>query len=216
MKKNGKTAGLAGAVMLMAAGTCALPIGLEYNNGGSSNGSRILTVVDYDLQHYVPVPVAGAVPVLGVSRPDLSIAVAWTEAEGEPAQGSARAVAGDTVWHAPAGGTFVEGAAYRANMTLTAHAAWQFSAEHFFSYVPGTVEDIQGDSGDAWSRSLTVLYRPTERPVPVGAVADLAPHIPAPVAGATAALAFIGAGYTGTAAWKAGPDFAGAPEGSLF
>ena len=62
-----------------------------------------------------------------------------------------------------------------------------------------------------------MTYHPTREAVSVGAVADLAPHIPAPVAGEAARLEFSSvAGYTGTVVWKAGPEYAGALSESVF
>jgi hypothetical protein len=88
-------------------------------------GMGAYSVVDYDLQHYVPVPVTGAAPVTSIARADLDVAVQWQDEAG-------------TDIEAP--GYFVEGTVYGAEITVTTKAPWGFDTAIPFGYADGAVE----------------------------------------------------------------------------
>jgi hypothetical protein len=144
-------------------------------------------VKDYDLQHYVPVPVAGGVPVTELSRPDMEVTVRWQDRNG-----------GDIP------GAFVQGARYLAIITMKTREPYKFSEVYPFLYPDGAVA-IQPAPGilDTRERVLTVTYHETVAPLSISpSTQDLAFYIAPPGTGATAILSFAGTGYTGTAEWK--------------
>jgi hypothetical protein len=147
-------------------------------------------VGDYNLQNYVPVPVARAVPVKSLIRPDLTVTAQWKDDKGTTLdEGFA---------------VFDEGMRYEAKITLTAKTDYRFNTDNPFEYPPGAVEEVvtvSPDPRDTKERTLSVLYKPTERAKLVKD-GDLTSLIPAPVAGGTAAWSFATEGYTGAVAWK--------------
>jgi hypothetical protein len=182
-----------------------LEVLISFEATGAAGPEAVDYVVDYDLQHYVPIPVTGAAPVTAVSRPDLSVAVRWQDERGEDLAGLS---------------SFVQGARHRAVITLTARSPYRFSADIPFAYAGGAVE-TQPDPGvlGVEERIVSVGYLPTAAPVPAvpaGEALDLAPHLLAPAAGESPTRYFGAAGYTGTVVWKLGPDFAGEMPGNLF
>jgi hypothetical protein len=164
-------------------------------------GGRV--VVDYNLQRYVPVPVAGEEAVTAVTdRTDTAVLVRWLDAAGA-------AIESET----PEGSfTFALGAAYRADITRTAREGYAFDPAVSFAYPAGTVAaQPEANTGAAVRALTTVVYKATAAPFPVDD-RDLTYKVPAPAAGATPVLAFAAAGYTGTVAWKDG----GADVSGLF
>jgi hypothetical protein len=157
-------------------------------------------VKDYDLQHYVPVPVAGGVPVTELSRPDMEVTVRWQDRNGADIPGS-----------------FVQGARYLAIITMKTREPYKFSAAYPFMYPDGAVA-IQPAPGvlDTRERVLSVTYHETLAPLSISpSTQDLAFYIAPPGTGATAILSFAGTGYTGTAEWQVlgpGSAWAAMPE----
>jgi hypothetical protein len=139
-------------------------------------------IEDYNLQGYVPVPAAGERPVRELSRAELEAAVSWTDAAG-----------------AGLSGAFQLGTAYRAEIRLAAKGGYAFRGDRAFGY-PAGAGSVSGDDGDARVRTLTVVYKATEDPEPVGDK-DLGPYIPAPAAGAVGISYFTASQYSGTVAW---------------
>jgi hypothetical protein len=147
-------------------------------------------VVDYDLQRYVPIPVAGAAPVKELIRPDLKLTARWMDGDG-------------TLLDEEGFAAFAENETYQAELTLTAQDPYRFKTDCPFVYPPEAVAAVSPDPAalDAEERILFVTYHQTAGPKPVED-GDLTLRIPAPVAGAEAARDFGTAEYTGTVVWK--------------
>jgi hypothetical protein len=154
--------------------------------GDTAPGIGDYDVKDYDLQHYVPIPVAGGTPVRKLSRPDMKVTVEWQDRNGVEISG-----------------VFVEGARYLAVITMETLDLYRFSAAYPFMYPNGAVA-IQPAPGilDVGKRVLSVTYHETKAPLTITSKQDLALYIAPPGTGATAILSFAGTGYTGTAEWK--------------
>jgi hypothetical protein len=147
-------------------------------------------VTDYNLQQYVPVPVAGEAPVTKLDLPNLSLVVQWKDMGGNPINPAA----------------FVEGAQYQAIIMLEAQGAWRFVKGHPFAYYPAESVAYQRDDFAYLledKRVVSVTYQTTAK---VKAVTDLdlALHIPAPVTGETATWFILGNGdeYMGSVQWR--------------
>jgi hypothetical protein len=162
--------------------------------GGAVSGSLVFLetassqkVLDYDLQHYVPVPAAGAVAVTSLTRLDLTVTVQWQDGDGK---------------NIDAPNPFAQNRAYRAEITLSPRSPYSFDADTPFKYVTATVESLSpADNSGAGSRTLTVVYKAVEGPVLVTAV-DLSNLLPAPVTGATPVPSFFAeTQYTGMVEW---------------
>jgi hypothetical protein len=159
-----------------------------------------VTVLDYDLRHYVPVPVTGAVPVTEItSRADVEVTVVWKNAA-EEILGRAFAVfEGNTV--------------YRAVITLTAKTGYTFDPDIPFTYPEDAVTG-QNSGMEGSERTVNVIYEKTAADplVPIGNI-DLMPYIPAPVTGGTPETSFFTGKCIGTVAWKTS---SGAAHSGLF
>jgi hypothetical protein len=178
----------------LAAG-CALPLGEDYILE-RNNAKDALVIANYDLQVYVPVPVAGAAPVTVLSRGDMDVQAVWKDAGGGDITASLS--------------SFAMGEVYQADITVTAKNGWSFDPGINFQYPPGSVTVQPGADADPSLRVLTtVTYRPAEtaRIIDQG---NLSPYIPPPALGATPVISFGGAQYTGTVAWI---DGLGSPVG---
>ncbi|MDR1248215.1 MAG: hypothetical protein LBK63_02820, partial [Treponema sp.] len=157
-------------------------------SGGSQPGAP--EVVEYNLQRYVPVPVAGQAPVTELKQPNLALSVQWQDQDGKPIA---------------APGPFEEGVQYRAIIMLMAQGTWKFVKDYPFAYYPSTSVEYQEDSTKASenNRVVVVTYKPTGEPKKVTNL-DLTRHIPAPVKGATAMWSVLGDEnrYTGSMQWE--------------
>jgi hypothetical protein len=167
-----------------AGGGGALEVLITFNETGPA---AVNYVVDYDLQHYVPVPVTGAVPVEDITRPDMNVTVVWKDGAGSPVTQPFN--------------SFAQGADYQADITLTANSGWSFVGINF-AYPAGSVATQPGPDSHATTRDLTVTYKTTAGPVYITTVGDLAVHIPAPVSGATAVKSFAAVQYSGAVTWQ--------------
>jgi hypothetical protein len=169
---------------------------------GPSEGNGVSVITSYDLQAYVPVPAAGAVPVKVVeSRLDLEAAVVWMDGDGTPIAEPFTA--------------FVQGTVYQAEITLTAKGSYTFDPSMSFKYYPTDAVDVQpNDNIHVNSRVLTpVTYKTTAAPATIPQeMLDLAPYIPAPVTGVGPVTNFYAGTYGGTVAWTAGAM----PHSGLF
>jgi hypothetical protein len=193
-------------LILCAAGAlvagCAVPLGkdfiLERNNKGTG-----LVIGNYDLQVYVPVPVAGAAPVTALSRGDMEIQAVWRDAAGSDISGTLS--------------SFAIGEVYRADITLSVKNGWSFDPGINFQYPGASVAVQPGPDGDLSRRALsTVTYHPAAEAIIIER-GDLSSYIPLPALGATPVISFGGAQYTGIVKWKDGDgeDFAGPFQGGV-
>jgi hypothetical protein len=179
---------VAGAIWLTVAGC---PLGVPGDWYSEIRGS---VIADYNLQAYVPVPAAGAVPVKAVDwRRDLEVSVTWLDGEGNDVTGALE--------------TFALGAAYQAQITLKAKAGYVFDGGTSFAYIPQDVVERQPDEDlSGGERALSpVQYKAVTDPlvVPEGDL-DLTAHIPAPETGNFPERNFFAGSYGGAAVWKAG------------
>jgi hypothetical protein len=151
------------------------------------------TVLEYNLQAYVPVPTTGAAPVTGANRPDLAVSVIWKDTAG--------AALGEGF------GPFIRDTVYQADITLTAGDGYAFDPAFSFAYPEGTVEDqslddAAEDPGRQRVRFVTVTYKPADIPIPIRVEdLDLTNHIPAPVTGDSPVKNFSGVTYSGSVIW---------------
>jgi hypothetical protein len=175
-------------------GSPARIIRVTYNN---SDDADITFITDYNLQSYVPIPLAGGEPVRSVTRGGVTVTAVWEVEEPDgfkPIPGS--------------GYTFESGAVYRARIRLTVEdiAKYRFAEAKYFAYPAGTVAGQPDDDGDPEDRDLTpVTYKPARRAMTVNDL-NLTPYIPKPVRGALGVSSFAGPQYTGTAAWERTTD----------
>jgi hypothetical protein len=151
---------------------------VTYNNAADAG---IVFITDYNLQTYVPIPLAGEEPVRSLTRPGLAVNVTW---DPSPA------------------GPFVLGTVYRAAIRLTVeNDTYRFFAGKNFAYPEGTVSIQPGSENDPDERNLTVTYLPARAPAAISDL-DLTPYIPKPIDRAAAVMSFEREQYTGTVVWK--------------
>jgi hypothetical protein len=145
-------------------------------------------VVDYNLQRYVPVPVAGEVPA-ALGQPYLELFVDWMDQDGKGIDLD----------------RFEEGVQYQATIQLKAEDGWTFVKGYPFAYPQGSVESQQDltASVSETMRVVSVAYKATKAPQAVTDL-DLSNHISAPVTGATAMRSVLGKEnqYTGSVYWE--------------
>jgi hypothetical protein len=180
------------AVML---GSCAMPNGPDWRRSFDS-GIDTAAIINYDLQAYIPIPTAGALPARTVNHADLYARAAWS-------------VAVEDGFYAPFDGdSFAQDAMYRADITLEGNA---FDPGVTFGYSKAAVANQSEALTDA-GRSVTVTYNRTEPPVTIKTPLDLTDAISAPVWETVPAAFFGGDNYNGRASWKtaAGGAFTGA------
>jgi hypothetical protein len=194
--------------MLVAAG-CGIPLeqyteeikgepaqekpSLPGEPSGPSEGGGGSYIAVYNLQAYVPVPVAGMIPVKDVTnRGDMVIGVKWMDEGGNDITGSLDTFEQDTV--------------YQAEISLTAKNSYIFDPAVNFTYHPLGAVIIQPDENThVNSRVLTpVTYKAAAVPAAILAVLDLTSYIPAPVTGGSPETSFYTGTYGGTVAWKTG------------
>ncbi|MFP3090417.1 hypothetical protein LQZ21_08835 [Treponema sp. TIM-1] len=159
----------------------------------SSDDWNITFITDYNLQNYVPIPLAGEKPVWRIdNRGDLTGTVTWKRKTGT-----------DTftdVVEAP-NITFVLDTVYQARIDLAVKDGYRFFAARNFYYPDGTAAVPQGDETAPNSRSFEVLYRATRTPIIINDF-DLTPYVSKPISGTTALTSFAASQYTGTITWK--------------
>jgi hypothetical protein len=159
---------------------------VTYNNSDDADKTFI---TDYDLQSYVPIPMAGEKPVRRVdNRTDLSVVVVWKDETGNE-------ITGEDF-------TFALGAIYQANITLTAATPdYLFSAAKNFVY--NTIVQTQpGEDSAIDKRELSLItYKPTNAPADISDL-NLTPYIPKPINSVTPVISFGGPQYTGVVRWK--------------
>jgi hypothetical protein len=158
-------------------------IRVAYNN---SDDADITYITDYNLQNYVPVPLAGEEPVRSVSsREDVTVTVTWKEKD-SPVQFAGR---------------FASGTEYQAKIRLRVKPGYRFRALDF-AYPVGAVAGQPASDTDPEDRDLTwVSYWAARTPTVINDL-NLTPYIPKPVSGAMPVSAFAGPQYTGLVIWK--------------
>ncbi|MDR2629833.1 MAG: right-handed parallel beta-helix repeat-containing protein [Spirochaetaceae bacterium] len=166
-------------------------ISVTYNN---SDEWDITYITDYNLQNYVPVPMAGEMPVWTVDTQALTITVQW-KAEDPATPGSFVAVPEDAAF------IFSRHIVYRAEIDLAVKTGYRFSAVKNFVYVDGTTATPRDDGTDPGTRSFDVTYRETRAPAIIND-RNLTPYVPKPIIGTTAISSFTAPQYTGTVTWK--------------
>jgi hypothetical protein len=182
---------LVSLLIMTVLGGCPLPVGQEY--AIFSRGQPEKTVLDYDLQHYVPIPVAGAAAVMGLTRSDLAITVQWKDASGAD------------IDDAPS--PFTEDTVYQAEITLTAQDGYTFDENIPFAYLTASAEGLVGGNIDTKSRILTVTYNPTGQGSEDGSGRtaldyDLQHYVPIPAARTAAVTDLIRPDLAITVQWK--------------
>ena len=119
------------------------------NNNTGQPGPSI--VISYNLQNYVPVPVAGKAPITAVTnRADMEVRVRWMDGTGNLVPDSFA--------------VFTLDAVYKAEITLTAKDGYSFDPAIGFAYPEGTVTGLTGSNSGEKTRSLSVTYKPTAVP----------------------------------------------------
>ncbi|MFP3090217.1 hypothetical protein LQZ21_07805 [Treponema sp. TIM-1] len=191
-------------VFLLLLAGCPLDMGEDVirprEGFGDDRISGIILITDYNLQTYVPIPVAGENPVWAIrSRADVEVDVTWYR-ETTPNT--------DTWDPMTVGDSFESGIKYGADITLRAMKGFRFTSARNFRYELPTVVEVQpGDNQGASERTLTrVSYKKAASAAPVDYF-DLTYRVPAPVAGSTPVSTITGAGqYTALVTWTKADD----------
>jgi hypothetical protein len=149
-----------------------------------------VTITDYSLEHYVPIPVKGHYPVTSVYRTELTADIQWHvgTAETDPVMSTL---------------TFATETVYTAVITLEAEQGYEFNKN--FSYTGNTTSNQVQDSGNTDNKSrrtVTVTYMATEYFTVT--IMDLATYLPRPKNGETPIPSFTTSEYAGTVQWKQG------------
>jgi hypothetical protein len=164
---------------------------VTYNN---SDDADITFITDYNLQSYVPIPLAGERPA-SAGRADVTIGVVW-EVEQPPTSAAYVPIAGADTY------TFEAGAVYRAKISLTANSGYRFINTRNFEYPWGTVTTQPGADADSQARNLSAVTYMPARAAAVITDRNLTPYLPKPISGAAPVISFAGSQYTGTVVWK--------------
>jgi hypothetical protein len=173
-------------------GSSGRTVMVTYNNSDHWN---ITYITEYDLQKYVPVPVALERPVwTGNNRADLSVTVTW-KGETSPASGDFTGITQTDTF------AFTLGVVYQARIQLTAKEGYRFFAARNFAYTDGTEADPEGSESDPETRGFAVTYKPTKAPKVINDF-NLTPHIVKPANGGTGVGNFAGSQYTATVSWR--------------
>ncbi|MFP3090232.1 hypothetical protein LQZ21_07885 [Treponema sp. TIM-1] len=161
---------------------------VTYNN---SDDADITFITDYNLQSYVPIPMAGEKPVRTINnRGDMTVEVDWED----PVNSGSFIPAGNY--------TFDIETVYRSKIRLKANSGYRFIAARNFEYPAGTVTEQPVSNSDPDERNLTwVTYIETKTPIVITDY-NLTPYIPKPISGVTPVWSFAGPQYTGTVQWK--------------
>jgi hypothetical protein len=165
---------------------------VTYNN---SDFAAFTFITDYNLQSYVPIPLAGEkrpVPDNN-TRTDVRVQAAVWQVETPTGSGHYEDMP-------PAPEPFWLGAVYRADIRLTTKPGYLFIPGRSFAYPDGTLVNPVPES-DPNARRFDVIYMPTMSSTKIDEF-NLTPYVPKPISGATAALSFAGAQYTGTVNWR--------------
>jgi hypothetical protein len=165
---------------------------VTYNN---SNDADITFITDYNLQSYIPVPIAGERPVRALNtREDLTVTAAWA-AESPRGSGTFVSISGADSF------VFELGAVYRASIELTTEPGYRFSGVKNFTYTDGSRIVPDGSESDPGLRKFTVTYLATRASMKISDY-NLTAYLAKPVSGMTAVGSFAAPQYTGTVSWR--------------
>jgi hypothetical protein len=162
------------AAALLTLNNCPLPLGDDWKTIDPVVANSPL-ITEYNLQAYVPIPVAGEKPVSRVkNRSDLEINVTWMNDYDEVEITEALLKDG-----------FASGETYRAVITLTQKNVYFFDREIEFLYAPEAVVTQKSESPfHPGNRTILVVYKPARVGRDVLTEVDLSPYFPAPSIGA--------------------------------
>jgi hypothetical protein len=187
---------------LLLAG-CPLEMGediVQPGNRNESDAGANTLIANYNLQAYVPVPVAGETPVREIrSRADVEVEVAWYR-ETTPNANSWDPLAAES--------SFETGVKYGADITLRAMKGFRFASTRSFRYELPAVVELQPDENNGSSeRALTRVYYKAAAQAATVDYFDLTNRVPAPMAGSTPVSSITGAGqYTAMVTWTKADD----------
>jgi hypothetical protein len=188
MKKFIRMVSLCGPAALIF-WACAIPVGEDFIMPRDSDQNGI-TIVDYNLESFVPVPYTGEHPVTEVTtRGDLQATVTWKD-EDDNALPDLETFQPDTVYH--------------AKIELTPREGYAFNPAITFGYHEGKIKTQSDDRGSP-TRTVTVVYN-NSNDGKITYVTDyhLQNYVPIPVAGETPIREIDVDGVTGRAIWKKG------------
>jgi hypothetical protein len=165
---------------------------VTYNN---SDDADITFITNYNLQSYVPIPLAGEKPVTTLpGRADMTAAVIWKVEDSSNLPAFVPIPGPDYA--------FEEGKIYQADITLTASQNYRFIGERSFTYPGGMVTTPPADNNEPIIRQLTpVTYTETRKATVINDF-NLTPYISKPISGIMPVISFAGNQYTGTVIWK--------------
>jgi hypothetical protein len=166
-------------------------ITVTYHN---SDEWDITYITDYNLQNYVPVPMAGEKPVRAHTPEGITVTAEWTE-ETNPG------VYGTITGYADPDFSFLPRTVYRAEIELAAETGYRFSAVENFAYPNGVSAIPQGDGAAPAVRRFVAVYSATRTPTIIND-RNLTPYVPKPVIGTAGLIVFAASQYTGTVTWK--------------
>jgi hypothetical protein len=165
-------------------------MGEDWISSGSNFGNYSRVILDYDLQHYVPLPEEGQLAVVSFTNGDVGIEVSWLKIDSN-----------DKETKVPEEGDFFSfepGARYKADITLTAKAGYTFDSGVSFYYPAGSVETQPEPNLDLTLRKLsTVTFYPTNTNIPIDKAEwlDLTERIPAPTSNTEGSVSAVNTLY---------------------
>ncbi|MFP3090416.1 autotransporter adhesin family protein [Treponema sp. TIM-1] len=165
---------------------------VTYNN---SNDADITFITDYNLQSYVPVPIASERPVRAVNtREDMTVAAAWSVQNSPGSDAYSSIDTADSF-------VFELGAVYRAVIELKTKPKYRFSSTKNFTYTDGSHIEPDGSTTDPDIRKFTVTYLATRAPMKINDY-NLTAYLAKPMSGTTAVGFLAAPQYTGTVSWR--------------
>jgi hypothetical protein len=167
-------------------------IGVTYHNSDEWN---VTYIIDYNLQNYVPVPLAGEKPVRTGTRGELTVRAAWQ-------MKTSPGIFGDIPGYDDPDFRFQPGIVYRAEIALAAVSPeYRFSPGENFAYPDGVAAVPRDDGADPVMRRFVVTYPAARTPTIIND-RNLTPWAPRPVIGTMAITGFVASQYTGTVTWR--------------
>ncbi|MFP3090865.1 hypothetical protein LQZ21_11125 [Treponema sp. TIM-1] len=188
MKRMGGVMVLYGLAVFILGG-CAIPLGEDFitPHNTAKNG---IYIVDYNLQSYVPVPVAGEPAVkLVTNREGLDATVIWKDQNDHTLSDL---------------DVFLPNTVYKAEIKFTPQEGYRFNSSISFSYHPGKIQDQKDDLGDP-TRTVTVTYlNSDDGNITYVTDYNLENYVPVPVGEEHPVWEIDTEELTGTVSWKQG------------